>query len=160
MIDWTALESPLSEPPRFYVQAPDGIKDWSEDARQVAFFTMLHRVAPKVMAHHIKNEGNYNHAKAAKSGVVSGVLDIGVYGEFPLAAVIEMKGYTKAGVAGKLSPQQIKWGNKLFDRGWPVACFFCPYAALRWLREQGFPVGEFVESPRVQSKVSTRRKVK
>ena len=155
---WASLESLLNEPPRFYVQPPDGIKDWSEDDRQRAFFSTLHKVAPKVMAHHTKNEGNYNHVAAAKSGVVAGVFDITVYGEFPLAAMIELKGYRKSGKAGDLSQKQIDWGNKMFDRGWPVACFFDPYDALRWLRDRGFPIGEFSVSPRDAASIVRRRK--
>lgn len=144
---WADLEHKLNAPPQFYVQMPDGVKDWSEDARMIAFFSMLHRVAPNVMAHHIKNEGKYNHAHAARGGVVAGVFDIAIYGKYPLAAVIELKGYTKAGRPGTLSQTQIDWGNRIIDCGWHAACFFCPYAAIRWLAERGFPVRAFVETP-------------
>ncbi|WP_428331950.1 hypothetical protein [Novosphingobium sp.] len=127
-------------PARFYVQEPDGRKDWSEEKRQEAFFATLHRAAPKVAAHHIKNEGNYNHAKAKRGGVVSGVFDIRVDGAHPLSAAIELKGYSKAGRPGVLSQAQIDWGNSMIDRGWHVACFFDPVAAINWLRDIGFPV--------------------
>ncbi len=140
--NWADLETELRAPPRFYVQAPDGRKDWSEEKRQEAFFATLHRVAPRVMAHHVKNEGKYNHAKAKRGGVVSGVFDIRCDCDAPLSAVLELKGYTKAGRAGELSQAQIDWGNAMLDRGWPVACFFDPFAAIDWLRVQGFPVRE------------------
>jgi hypothetical protein len=94
------------------------------------------------MAHHVKNEGKYNHAHAKRGGVVAGVFDIRVDAERPLSAAIELKGYTKAGRAGVLSQQQIDWGNAMFDRGWLTACFFDPFDALAWLRGNGFPIAQ------------------
>lgn len=137
---WAALETPLDAPPRFFVEPRDGRKDWSEDKRLETFFAQLHWRAPSVMAHHVKNEGRYNHALAKRRGVVAGVFDVAVYGEAPLCAVIELKGYTSAGRAGALSQAQIDWGNAMFDRGWHVACFFDPHAAIEWLRGLGFAV--------------------
>lgn len=139
---WADLESALNAPPRFFVQEPDGRKDWSEEKRQEAFFAGLHRAGPKCMAHHIKNEGKYNYAKAKRGGVVSGVFDIRVDAERPLSAVVEFKGYTKAGRPGKLSQSQIDWGNCMLDRGWLVGCFFDPFDALEWLRRNGFPIAK------------------
>lgn len=141
-MQWADLETALDEAPRFFVQAPDGRKDWSEEKRQETFFATLHRAAPKVMAHHIKNEGRYNHAKAKRGGVVAGVFDVRLDAERPMSAAIELKGYQKSGRPGVLSQAQIDWGNAMLDRGWLVACFFDPFDALDWLRRNGFPIAE------------------
>ena len=142
-MSWADLESDLNAPPRFFVQAPDGQRDLSEDARCLMFFGTLERCKRgPIRAHHVKNEGRYNHAHAKRVGVVAGVFDYRIDGERPMSALIEMKGYDKRGKAGKLSQAQIDYGNAMFDMGWLVACFFDPFDALDWLRDNGFPIAE------------------
>jgi len=62
--------------------------------------------------------------------------------QHPLTAWIELKGYDASGRAGKLSQEQIDWGNTMVRLGHHVACFFDPYAAVAWLRDRGFPIRE------------------
>lgn len=141
--DFAHLETPLNEAPRFHVGKPDGRRDWAENGfkgRQVAFIALGQRLAPRVMVHHVPNEGKRNPLLARKSGIVGGVFDNAVAFRAPLTAYVEIKGYDKRGKPNTLSPVQIAWGNRQADLGWPVACFFCPYEAWDWLRGLGFPV--------------------
>lgn len=139
---FTSLETPLVATPAFYVQTPDGRRDWSEIDRQATLFRVMRMSAPRVAIEANANAGKRNPAKARKEGIRAGVFDVSVRFRAPLAAWIEMKGYDARGKAGALSQDQIEWGNRQTELGWPVACFFCPYAAADWLREQGFPVAE------------------
>lgn len=145
-MNWQDLETSLNAPPRFFVQPPDGRKDWTEEARQIAFFNTLGRFGRGLVAYHPKNEGAHNYMRAKRNGVRPGVFDIRVDGLRPLSAVIEMKGYTKAGRAGVLSQAQIDYGNTMLDLGWLTACFFDPYDAVDWLRGNGFPIVSFARA--------------
>lgn len=143
MIDWSALESPLTPTPRFHVEAPDGRKDWAEQGkggRQEAFIAAMHRLAPRVMVYHIANEGKRSPFLAKRSGIMAGVFDNQVYWKHPLAALVEFKGYSKAGRPGQLSDAQVEYGNRMVELGWHVGCFFDPMAAVQWLKDCGFPV--------------------
>lgn len=140
MIDWSALESPLSPSPRFFVQAPDGRKDWSEIDRQVTFLKTMHTLAPRVMVHAIPNAGKRHPGKARREGIMAGVFDLRIEWKAPLTAVVEMKGYDARGRAGQLSDAQVEYGNRMIELGHHAACFFCPYAAVDWLRGIGFPI--------------------
>lgn len=138
-MSWAALESALEPVPEFRVQAPDGKREWSEIDRQVTFRRLMRETAPRVHIHANANAGKRNPSLARKEGIVAGVFDMSVAFKAPLAAWIEFKGY--AGKRpGQLSNQQIEWGNRMHQLGWPVACFFDPYAAVDWLRDQGFPI--------------------
>lgn len=139
---WAALETELNAPPRFHVAAPDGRRDWGEEERCKQFVTLMHRIGPKCMVHHVKNEGRYNHALAKRIWVVPGVFDYRIDGERPLSAVVEFKGYDRRGRAGKLSQAQVDWGNSMLDRGWLVGCFFDPVEAVEWLRRNGFQIAQ------------------
>lgn len=141
-MDWGSLESPLNPTPAFFVEAPDGKRDWPEIDRQATFRKLLRAAAPRVMAEANANAGKRNPRLALKEGIRGGVFDLTVKWRHPLIAWVEFKGYTKAGRAGALSDKQIEWGNRMVELGYPVACFFSPYSALDWLREQGFPVAE------------------
>jgi len=140
VIDWDVLESPISEDPRFYVQAPDGRKDWPEIKRQAAFIKAMRILAPRVMVHAIPNAGKRHPVTARREGIMAGVFDLRIEWKAPLTAVIEFKGYGSRGTAGKLSDAQIEYGNRMVDLGHHAACFFCPYAAVNWLRQIGFPI--------------------
>lgn len=128
--------------PRFFVQAPDGRRDWGEAARQATLFRLVHLHGPTVMGEAIPNAGRRDPNKARREGIVAGAFDTSWRARFPLCAWIEMKGYKASGEAGRLSVPQIEWGNRMVDLGHNVACFFDPYAAAEWLRGLGFPVRE------------------
>ena len=142
-MNWADLETGLYEAPLFQVQKPDGQKHLSELARVVALRDLLHVLAPGVRCHAIPNAGKRGRAaqvQARKEGMVSGVFDLCITWPLRGCAWVEMKGYSAAGQAGKLSQAQIDWGNAHFRMGHSVACFFTPERALEWLRDQGAPV--------------------
>lgn len=134
------LERTLAPVPQFYVQAPDQRRDWTEIQRQGTLLKLMRSAAPRVLVYPNMNAGKRNPAKARAEGAYAGVFDLTVVFRRNLIAYLEMKGFTKAGRAGQLSHQQIEFGNRLVELGVPCASFFCPYAAIDWLREQGFPV--------------------
>ena len=142
MTTWDALETPLAPFPRFYVEAPDGRKDWAELDRQAALFAAMHRLAPRVLGYAIPNAGKRNPGKARREGIMAGVFDTRWEWRAPLTAVIEIKGYDARGRPGKLSAAQIDYGNRMHDLGHHVACFFDPLAAVNWMRELGFPIAQ------------------
>lgn len=139
-MNWDDLETSLHPEPLFPVQAPDGRKDWRELARQTTLFTIMRMAAPRAFGFGTANAGKRNPMQARREGIMAGVFDTAWHCDGPITAYVELKGYDARGRAGKLSPQQIDWGNRMHGLGVPVACFFDPYAAADWLREQGFPV--------------------
>ena len=141
MADWAALESDLHPAPSFPVQKPDGKRDWTELQRQTTLLRLVHSVGPKILAYPNANAGKRNPMQARREGIMAGVFDLSFNAAIPfMTAHVELKGYSKAGRAGTLSPQQIEWGNRMHALGKPVACFFCPYDAVEWLRMLGFPL--------------------
>lgn len=140
MTTWADLETRLDADPLFFVQKPDGLKHLSEDERCKTLVKLVHQLAPQAEIAHVKNEGRHNHAKAKTLGVVTGHGDYIVTWSKCGTAFVEMKGYSAAGRPGELSQAQIDWANRKFMMGFPVACFFCPYAAFEWLVSQGMPV--------------------
>jgi hypothetical protein len=136
---WDDLETTLEPVPEFFVQAPDKRKDWAEIDRQATFLKLCRQAAPRVMVRATANAGKRNPRLAKKEGIVAGTFDLVCHFRAPQVAYIEFKGYTKAGRAGVLSPQQIEFGNRMTAFGIPVACFFDPYDAFDWLQHQGFP---------------------
>lgn len=142
MTTWADLESSLHPDPVFHVQPPDGRRDWKELARQVTLFNIMRHAAPQVVLWGTANAGKRNPMQARREGIRAGVFDVQVVHEAPLNAWVEMKGYDARGRAGKLSPQQVDWGNRMSALGHHVACFFDPYDAVAWLRGLGFPIAE------------------
>jgi hypothetical protein len=134
------LDDDLAPVAQFFVQQPDGLKHWAEIDRQAAFLKMMRFSAPRVEVWANANAGKRAVWVARKEGIRSGVFDLSIAWMNGLTAYIEFKGYDKSGRPGKLSQNQIEFGNRLTELGYPVACFFCPHAAIDWLREQGFPV--------------------
>lgn len=150
--DPSTLESDdLRKPvPLFYVQAPDGRKDWPEDKRQTVMFREMRSRAPTVDGFHIPNAGPRNPMKSLAAGIKAGPFD--TEWAWPLCdddghniAWVEIKGYTKAGRAGALSIPQIEWGNRRHMMGFAVACFFDPYDAVEWLRGLGAPIAACIK---------------
>lgn len=138
---WAGLESDLHPSPRFPVQDPDGKREWAEIERQATLFRLVRTSNPKVFGFAIPNAGKRNPMAARREGIMAGVFDTCWHADTPfMTAWVELKGYDKSGRAGKLSQQQIDWGNRMHDLGKPVACFFDPYAATEWLRMIGFPM--------------------
>lgn len=139
---WSDLEAPLNPVPTFYVQAPDARRDWVEIDRQATFRRVMNLAAPRLLIYANANAGKRNPAKARKEGIRAGVFDMTVVWQRAKIAYIEFKGYDSRGRAGSLSDAQIQFGNRLTELGVPCACFFDPYDAADWLREQGFPIAE------------------
>jgi hypothetical protein len=141
-VDWSVLETSLDPDPEFFVQAPDGRKDWTELQRQTTFLRCLHMAGPRVLVFANANAGKRNPRKAKAEGIKAGVFDITCLWRGPLTAYIEFKGYAgqKRKQAGSLTRNQVEFGNRCTQLGIPAACFFDPYDAIDWLREQGFPI--------------------
>lgn len=146
------LESPLTEEPLFPVEAPDGRKDMPELDRQKAFVSWLRKKCPHIVVCAIPNaakRGQKAMNQARAEGMVPGAFDTFVAWDYRQAtkdapasvAFIEWKGYDARGSAGKLSPQQIDFGNRLHRQGHAVACFFSARTAIDWLRSLGAPIG-------------------
>lgn len=147
------LESPLICDPLFPVERPDGRKDLCELERQAWFVTFMRRTQPHIEVHANPNaakRGYKAQAQARKEGLKAGVFDLTVawdYRESTIDCPVsvcwpEFKGYDASGKAGKLTPQQIDWGNAMHKRGLPVACFFSAKSVIAWLKELGAPIRE------------------
>lgn len=137
---FTALADDLHARPLFYVQSPDGKRDWSEAARQTVMFRELRDYRGVLDGFHIPNAGIRNPMKALAAGIKAGPFDTEWAWWHGGCAWVELKGYDKRGTAGKLSEEQIRWGNKRHAMGFDVACFFDPYDAIDWLRGLGAPI--------------------
>lgn len=155
MVDFAHLESPLREEPLFPVEAFDG-KALSELERQAWLVSYIRRTSPKVLVYANANaakRGFGAQRQAHKEGLLAGVPDITVAWDIadshvpdgPTVAWIEMKGADAKGRAGKLSDQQIEFGNRLHRSGQAVACFYSAKSAIAWLRSLGCPLKEPVE---------------
>jgi hypothetical protein len=142
MTAWADLETSLKPAPEFFVQAPDGRKDWAELSRQTTLFSIMRMAAPRVFGYATANAGKRNPLQAKREGIKAGVFDTRWQWRHPTCAYVELKGYDARGRAGQLSDPQIEFGNRMTELGVPVACFFDPYDAADWLREQGFPVAK------------------
>lgn len=122
--------------PLFPVQKPDGRKDWAEADRQATFRGRLRMMAPSLMVFANANAGKRARHMAIKEGVLAGVFDLtvasGTVGP-RFVAYPEFKGYAGRR-PGTLSDDQIRWGNTMWKAGHPVACFYCPDAAVEWVR--------------------------
>lgn len=146
MSDWDALETPLVETPLFPVEAPDGRKDLTELARQSWFVAFMGRTQPHIAFHANANAGKRNPTQARREGITSGVFDMTVGWDCSdtdaacTAAYLEFKGYDKSGRPGKLSANQIEWGNRWHAMGFHVASFFSAQSAIAWLRDIGCPI--------------------
>ena len=142
-VDWADLEEDLNRPPAFYVEEPDGRKDWSELPRQATFRKLMYMAAPQILLFANPNAGKRNPMQARKEGILGGVFDMTAM-DADLIAWVEFKGYSgkKYPRPGVLSPQQIRFGNRLHDMGRHCACFYSPHKAVDWLRDLGFPIRE------------------
>lgn len=157
----TSLAALLAEPgnvrrevPLFPVEAPDGLCDVPEISRQVMLFRDMRILAPTVFGFAIPNAGKRNPVTARKEGICGGAFDTEWHWDGG-SAWVEMKGYDKRGYPGKLSGNQIAWGNRMHLIGKPVACFFDPSAAVQWLKSLGAIV-LLREGPSPQSKSCDR----
>jgi hypothetical protein len=136
MTDWDALEAPLVETARFYIEPTD--KDpANETARVQAFRKALRKVAPLLEVVAIPNAGARSQwavNQAKREGARWGFPDLMVIGPSPKIAFLEFK-------AGKTAPadHQIVWLNRLVGLGYPGGVFRTSGAAIEWLRANGFP---------------------
>ena len=136
------LETDLNPTPQFLHEQPDQRKDWPELNRQATFLRLIRMAAPRLLVFANANAGKRNPRQAKSEGIRGGVFDLTVLWTQQRCAYIEFKGYTKAGRPGKLSDNQIRFGNRLVELGIPCASFFSPFNAVNWLREQGFPIAQ------------------
>lgn len=144
------LESPLKPAPAFPVEKPDGRKDLSELDRQSWFIAYMRRTQPHIMVFANVNaakRGPKAAAQAKKEGMRAGVFDVTVAWDIshaiddrPTIALVEFKGYSASGTAGKLTDSQIEFGNDMHGKGIPVACFFSAKSCIEWLRSIGAPI--------------------
>ena len=134
-----ALETPLREQPLFPVEAPDGKRLIGETPRQTQFVKLMRELAPSCAVFANANAGKRAPRTAKLEGIVSGVFDMSVAWDDGHVAYPEFKGYA-GGRAGKLSDNQIIWGNRMHRLGHHVACFFDPMSAVLWLQSIGAPV--------------------
>lgn len=141
---FASLECSLNPVPEFYVGPPDRRRDWTEIQRQATLFRLMHQLAPRIVGFAVPNAGKRNPFNARREGIVAGVFDTQWCWRDGLTAFVEMKGYDGSGRPGHLSAAQIEWGNRMLAIGHRVACFYDPYAAVDWLRDQGFPIRDFV----------------
>lgn len=136
LLDFPVHEE-LHEEPLFFAEAPDGDRGVAELTRCIRFRKLCARTFPKLMLYANANAGRRNPTQARLEGIMAGVFDYTAIwtGGF---AVIEFKGYSKRR-PGKLSQQQISFGNAMVERGHNAACFFSPLAAVEWLKKCGAP---------------------
>lgn len=125
--------------PLFVVEPPDGRRYLAEVTRQTTFLGLMRLLGPSVEVRALPNAGKRNPRQAQREGIKAGLFDLGCWWNRG-HALIEFKGYDKGGRAGKLSANQIAFGNRLHRQGWPVGCFFTPEVAVEWLRGLGAPI--------------------
>ncbi len=148
MAELDALESPLVEPPLFFVEPvpekPDDKSKWPEEYRQRALVSYVRKHAPSVIVSSFANEGKRGLRLAAKmkgQGLLAGMADLTFIWDGG-AAYVEVKGFDARGTPGKLSPQQVATLNRIHRNGHPVGCFYTATAALGFLRRLGAPIPE------------------
>lgn len=129
----------VKERPLFFVQPPDGRRDWAEKSRQTVMFREMRKRAPAVEGFHIPNAGKRNPMLALAAGIKAGPFDTEWSWKSRRTAWVELKGYDARGDAGTLSIDQIRWGNRMLAMGHDVACYFDPHDAVDWLRSIGAP---------------------
>lgn len=140
------LETDLAEKPMFVCEQPDGRKDLSEHQRQSMFVAFMRKANPHIVVYANMNHGQRGQIKAVREGLVGGVFDMTICWEIAegdnraTVAWAEFKSCDKNGRAGKLSPLQIEWGNRMMRLGYPVGCFFSARTLVEWLRGLGAPV--------------------
>lgn len=140
LADFDAMEATLNPVPLFPVEAPDGRKALAELPRQVSFLSLMRMAGPAVEVRALPNAGKRNPTKAKQEGIKAGLFDLGCWWTFGGHGLLEAKGYDASGRPGKLSKEQIDFGNLMFRMGVPVACFFTPEWAIARLIEWGAPV--------------------
>lgn len=146
------LDGGLDKPVALFpVEAPDGRKDLSELERQAWFVAFMKKTQPHIEVHANPNAGKRGfkaQAQARKEGLKAGVFDVTVawdYRESTIETCVsvawpEFKGYDASGKPGKLSDDQIRWGNAMHAKGFPVACFFSAKSVVAWLITLGAPI--------------------
>ena len=133
-LNWDDLERPLDEDPLFHVAKWDRLKV-PEIRRQSSFLSAARIQLPAVYIYANANAGRRGRGVSSKEGIRSGVFDLALVGPRGAAqqlAYIEFKGTDGRGRPGKLTRQQVDFGNLMHRRGIPVACFYHPIEAIEW----------------------------
>lgn len=155
-VTFADLESPLVEEPLFPVEdwrvLDNPRKDLGELDRQSQFISFMRTACPHITVMAVPNAGKRGpkaQRQAKREGMLKGAFDTIAFWDIDHAhpdcpatvAHLEFKGFDARGKAGKLSPEQIDFGNKLHRQGHKVACFFSARTAVEWLRSLGAPIG-------------------
>ena len=136
-INWTALESPLNEPPLFFIEPRDN-DPRPEDARQNEGVTAARKSGLYVCA--ILNgekRGQWAKNLARKLGAWWGFPDVVAFGSGRFIAITEWKNGTDMP-----SQHQIDCMNVLHRLGFPVCVVRNADTWMDWLRDCGAPVRE------------------
>lgn len=134
-MDWSALETPLYDEPRFYIEGADKSSDDLEISRVSAFRRELRKTLPAARVVAIPNAAKrgqkaINQAKA--EGAKWGFPDVMVI-HGPRIVFFEWKGASK-----RPSDHQVDWCNWLHDQGHRVACVRTVEGAFACLEEWGW----------------------
>jgi len=134
--DWAALETPLFQEPRFWMEPTDR-DPASELTRQARFIGAIERALPGVVVAAIPNaakRGQKALNQAKKEGALWGFPDLAVI-HAGRSAYLEFK-------AGRAKPKQhqIDAMNRIHDQGVPVALVRTTEGAMRFLKQQGFAI--------------------
>jgi hypothetical protein len=135
---WAKFDTPLDQEPTFPVQLPGGCQRAPELSNQRGFINQLRWQAPHICVYANANAGKRNPRQARLEGIRAGVFDVMVIESASKWAMIEFKGFDKSGRAGRLSWQQIEFGNDMCARGVPVGCFYSPEMAIDFLLMHDF----------------------
>lgn len=124
---------------------------WPEEERQAAFVTFMSRNAPKLSVRAVRNEGKRGfreQRQMKRTGLRAGTFDTFICWDVEDASPdcpqtlvwIEWKGFNAKGQPGKLTQDQIDFGNDMTRKGFKVACFYTVKPALEWLMSLGAPI--------------------
>ena len=135
MIDFAHLESPLTEPPRFFIEPRDKLPG-NELARVKRFRALFRKAFPGARLVAIPNGGLRGQAalnQARSEGAAWGFADMMAIGSGRAFPLLEWKSGT-----GAVKSHQIEWLNWLTGRGHACGVFRKPETAIEWLLEKGF----------------------
>lgn len=148
--DGLAKEAPLFFVEPIPAPGPDP-RLWPEEERQAAFVTYMSRTSPQITVRAVRNEGKRGlreQRQMKRTGLRAGTFDTFICWDVADASPdcpqtlvwIEFKGFDAKGRPGKLSQDQIDFGNDMTRKGFKVACFYTAKAALNWLASLGAPI--------------------
>ena len=135
--DLRAMEVPLREEPIFPVE-PKHKMGGDEASYQQDFRKLLRSIAPTIRSWGVPNAGKRGFTaqrQAKREGITTGVFDEHYAADAPWIAFLEWKDGQ-----GRLSQEQIDWGNAMHRRGFRVACVRTPEFAASLFADWGAPI--------------------